>query len=67
MLTHTSSDSPDRRLNAARVRTVAEPYDAPHDVSWRLEALNACARACALGWCLIPPSLLFSRYGERGE
>jgi hypothetical protein len=65
MLTHTSSHSSGRHLDAARVGSVEEPHDASRHASWRMEALYACARACALGWYFIPPSLFFDPHGER--
>jgi hypothetical protein len=54
-----------RHFDAARVASVADPYGASHDPSWRLEILYACARACALGCCYIPPSLFLAPHGDR--
>ena len=67
MLTHTSSHSPRRDVDAGGLRFVDEPYDASYEASWRLEALYACARACALGWCVISPSLFFAPCDERAD
>ena len=54
-----------RHFDAARVASVADPYRASHDPSWRLETLYACGRACALGCGYIPPSLFLPPHGDR--
>jgi hypothetical protein len=53
-----------RHFDAARVVSVAAPYGASDDLSWRLEILYACARACALGCGYIPPSLFLPPHGD---
>jgi hypothetical protein len=64
MLTFISSRRRRRHFDAARMASAADPYGAPHDPSWRLEALYACARACALGCCCIPPSLFLPPHSD---
>jgi hypothetical protein len=65
MLTFISSRRRRRHFDAARVTSVADPYGASQDPSWRVETLYACARACALGCCYIPPSLFLTPHGDR--
>jgi hypothetical protein len=65
MLTFISSRRRRRHFDAARVASVADPYRSAQDPSWRLEILYACARACALGCCYIPPSLSLTSHGDR--
>jgi hypothetical protein len=64
MLTFISSRRRRRHFDAARVASVADPYGASDDPSLGLEILYACARACALGCCYIPPSLFVTPHGD---